>query len=771
MKLSTLTQNSFLAAFNYAVISFCLIYSSLTFAHEQSHSKDNPRGLVELDWHAEHITGVSTAGYPVSFGLFAFSRRENHEKLTIKNHLGQAKSCIKANFLAFDINDEYAFDIKENVSVDLLIDKSQTRSLVYGFDQHGSAVANKKVSFSDAPHKVSFKEESDEKSSDLVWVKLKLNNARFANRGLNNSDFVITTNETMLLEENLAENTKTTLVLCDLRIVRQGQKEDRGLGAIQSPRANIRFDFVSPSYLTKKGAALSLSQSDKKLGNTPVRFGIYDSKGSVVLTNNGLNLKYYEDNNQQQSLPAIFPPYQYWPHKNRYFYYSSGQTTQTLAKGSYTLVATKGPEYKIVQQDFTVGTSDEIVTVEMERWKDFPELGWYSGDVHIHVERDEKDNQALSSILKAEDVHFSNLLAMSTIEKDHFNQHAYGKKGKYISNDYAIIPGVESPRTAYRGHAIALNIKKVFPKKDAFFLYREQFDYYKKQQSVIGYAHVGSKEFNASGGLALDMPFGVIDFVEVLQNQRLRTEFWYEFLNLGFKLAPAAGSDYPYFDQPGAVRSYVFMPTKVKTSMNDFQTNLWFKQLKKGETFVSNAPFVELSINGRGIGSSLDLDKNETLNITAKVLVNPDYDLLEKVELIYCGDVIKEVISPLTSGSQSLRLDLAYQPKTSGWFAIRTNGVDYTLAHSGAIYLQQANRGLSDTQDIEHNSACPNKVNDVADKMIARLDKLENAKLDVSKELEFWEANNLGNALTEQRPALLSQIGKAKRYYLSLKKQ
>jgi len=769
MKLFTLTHNVFVAIFCSTVISFSLTYSSSTFAHEQSHSKDNPRGLVELNWHAEHVASVSTAGYPVSFGLFAFSRRKTTEELIIKDHLGKAKSCLKANFLAFDINDDYAFDINEDVSVELLIDKSQTRSLVYGFDQHGTAVANKKVNFSGAQDDVSLNQENDKNSSDLVWVKLKLNNARFANRGLNNSDFVVTTNETMLLEENLAANTKTTLVLCDLRIARQTQKEERVLGGDELPKANIRFDFVAPSYLTKKGSRFTIQQSDKMPEYTPVRFGIYDSKGSIVLSNSGLSLKYYEDNNQQQSLPAIFPPYQYWPHKNRYFYYSSGQTAQTLAKGSYTLVATKGPEYKIVQQDFTVGTTGKTITVEMERWKDFPELGWYSGDVHIHVERNEKDNQALSSILKAEDVHFSNLLAMSTIEKDHFNQYAYGDKGKYISNDYAIIPGVESPRTTYRGHAIALNVEKVFPNRDAFFLYREQFNYYKKQKSVIGYAHVGSKEFNASGGLALDMPFSVIDFVEVLQNQRLRTEFWYEFLNLGFKLAPAAGSDYPYFDQPGAVRSYVFMPANTKASINKFQTDLWFKQLKKGETFVSNAPYVELLINGRGIGSSLDLDKNEKLNISAKVSVNPDYDLLEKVELVYCGDVIKEITSTSASGSQSLSIDLTVQPKTAGWFAIRTNGVDYTLAHSGAIYLQQPQNGSSDMQNIKNSSACPNKINDVADKMIARLDKLANAKLDVSKELEFWEANKLSQVLTEQRPALLSQIGKAKQFYLSLK--
>jgi hypothetical protein len=36
--------------------------------------------------------------------------------------------------------------------------------------------------------------------------------------------------------------------------------------------------------------------------------------------------------------------------------------------------------------------------------------------------------------------------------------------------------------------------------------------------------------------------------VEVLQAYRLRIHPWYDFLNLGFRLTPIAGSDYPYID-------------------------------------------------------------------------------------------------------------------------------------------------------------------------------------------------------------------------------
>ena len=50
------------------------------------------------------------------------------------------------------------------------------------------------------------------------------------------------------------------------------------------------------------------------------------------------------------------------------------------------------------------------------------------------------------------------------------------------------------------------------------------------------------------------MPFGLVDFIEVLQGGRIATEGWYSFLNLGFKVLPAGGADWPYFG-PDASRA------------------------------------------------------------------------------------------------------------------------------------------------------------------------------------------------------------------------
>ena len=52
---------------------------------------------------------------------------------------------------------------------------------------------------------------------------------------------------------------------------------------------------------------------------------------------------------------------------------------------------------------------------------------------------------------------------------------------------------------------------------------------------MTGYAYLGEL-FNGRRGRALDVPFGLIDFIEVLQGGRLNTEIWYTFLNLGYRV-------------------------------------------------------------------------------------------------------------------------------------------------------------------------------------------------------------------------------------------
>ena len=114
---------------------------------------------------------------------------------------------------------------------------------------------------------------------------------------------------------------------------------------------------------------------------------------------------------------------------------------------------------------------------------------------------------------------------------------------------------------------------------------------------MSGYAHQ-AELFNGRRGIALDVPFGIVDFVEILQQGRLPTDLWYGFLNLGYKLLPAAGSDFPYMDLPGVVRSYAKID-------GPFSVDAWFDAFRAGRIFVTNGPLLEVTANGRPLGDEL----------------------------------------------------------------------------------------------------------------------------------------------------------------------
>ena len=135
---------------------------------------------------------------------------------------------------------------------------------------------------------------------------------------------------------------------------------------------------------------------------------------------------------------------------------------------------------------------------------------------------------------------------------------------------------------------------------------------------LFGYAHAIIDAFHVSRGLALDVPMGLVDFLEVLQFSMIDTEFLYDFWNLGFRLAPVAGSDFPYINLPGTERSYIRID-------GPFSPQAWFGGLRQGRTFVTNGPMLSLDVAGSTIGDTLAAAKGETLNITGPRAGQPRY--------------------------------------------------------------------------------------------------------------------------------------------------
>src|SRR6185312_11270527 len=274
------------------------------------------------------------------------------------------------------------------------------------------------------------------------------------------------------------------------------------------------------SFMTPPAAPsgrVQLEVKDSSSGRpTPARVGIYDSTGRAPLpSTQALLVERFAD--KVRLLPV--DPRAFWPTSNRQAFYVSGNYESELPAGTYELAITRGPEYRDYYGTFTVQKGQTTrVAVMLKRYADLPAEGWISGDDHIHLARDASRDLTVWTQVAAEDVHVGNLLQMGNISGVYFEQPQWGQLGRFQQDGHALVSGQEDPRTGELGHTIHEDLQSpVHLSRDSYFLYYHVFEESPHQGAVSGYAHLNGGWFNVRRGMALDVPFGLVDFVEVLQ--------------------------------------------------------------------------------------------------------------------------------------------------------------------------------------------------------------------------------------------------------------
>ena len=674
-----------------------------------SHEYSGPHGTVVVDWKPPNVSRVLSSGYGDAFGIEAAVKMGFPEAETI-----DGKTCINGSYFLFDVADDYAFDIDETVELEILFDRRRSTGFWISYDRNAMSEPLESIEF---------------EASNEPWhiETVELQRARFANRGESGSDFALAGGSAMWPG---TPDEHHRIVICGLKIARSNAT-------------------ITPTEF----GALNLKVSNEVEEITPVRVGIYDASGRMPLpSDDALTIRNYDDLPKQIFLRATHGTITPWPHDNRHVFYIDGDYGAELPAGEYQLIISKGPEYEVIEHEFLI--EDGVATrvdIALERWTNMPAAGWYSGDDHVHMIRNESDNGAISQLMQGEDVHVTNMLQMGNTARTHFHQYAFGDAGRYLHGEHALVSGVEDPRTAIRGHSISLNISEVVRPSDLYLRYEQIFDAYRKQGGLSGYAHVAGELFNVDRGLALDVPLGAVDFVELMQDGILATELWYDFLNLGFKLTPTAGSDFPYLGYPGAERNYVYIG-------EDFSIDAWYEQLRASHTFVTNGPMLTLDVGSQPMGSTIDAQGSDQIEISASVSLNPDQESLDRLELIVHGEVIATAddVSP----DNSLELSHSLVVDKGLWIAARAYGTDQAAAHSAPVYI------VIDERGFRNDKVAP----EIVERMLARLDEFESLEVDARDELEPWSVGRPMKAMWQiQRQHILQRVNEARRVYAAIK--
>lgn len=699
------------------LLALCALMAPLGARSVSAHNVE-ARYIEPLAWHLNHFSKVMAMSYS-ELGLdFDYSHAALQSVQGRTCAVGGAAAgpgpsagsgMRPGALIALQVDRRYAYNIDEPVTLTLTYAPALTEGPIeIAWDKNGGLGQGRL-------------EVEPEPGAPFRTITVTLDRARFAGLGTSGVD--------------LAIGAASGMALCDVQ---------------------LRRSFATPAAAAS--GQVQLEVRDEATGAlVPARVGIYDSSGRAPLPSpQALLVERFAD--KVRLLPV--DPRAFWPTSNRQAFYVSGSYQAQLPAGTYELAITRGPEYRDYYGTFTVQKGQTTpVAVRLKRYADLPAQGWISGDDHIHLARDSARDLTVWTQIAAEDVHVGNLLQMGNISGVYFEQPLWGERGRFQQDGHALVSGQEDPRTGELGHTIHEDLQSpVHLSRDSYFLYYRAFEQSHQQGALSGYAHLNGGWFNVRRGMALDVPFGLVDFVEVLQAGQLLTNIWYQFLDLGFKLTPSAGSDFPYTDLPGVVREYV----KVTPGSSDLDA--WYAAFHAGHVYVTNGPFLEFQINGHPMGDEVHVAAGTALHLTASARLNPDVDRLDRIELVVEGAVVKTVQA---LGQDHVALDTTLKADRSMWIAVRAFGSrqsdgNTTVAHSAPIYVIANGQPFWDQQ----------RVPQLVQEQEEVLNGLLTTPLRPEEDLEYFATTRLLlEEFPKQLPLLKARIEAVDRKYQSLLRQ
>jgi hypothetical protein len=400
--------------------------------------------------------------------------------------------------------------------------------------------------------------------------------------------------------------------------------------------------------------------------------------------------------------------------------------TVELPPGRYSLTVERGKEYLPAEREVEIGDSPVKIAIEIRRWVNMTDRGWYSGDTHVHRTLGE-----LPTAMLAEDLNVAFPLTYWVTKSDTApsqgdkNQPAVEAKLIEVSPRHVIWPlntEYEIFTVGQRRHTLGA----VFGLGHRTVLAR----------GVPPVRPIAEQVHREGGLLDLDkhnwpwsmmlIPVMKVDLFELANNHHWRTEFafrtwgeqppqymqlprdpagvdektWTEFglrnyyalVNCGFRLMPTAGTASGVHPVPvGWNRVYVHCP-------RGFSYDEWLAGLGRGRSFVTTGPMIDVEVNGATPQTSYRQDVAEK---TYDIRMQASSLSPRRLELVQEGRVIAEASSddpPPASGAFPLSHTCQIRVSSSTWLAVRCfeklPGGRERFAHSAPIFMDVENRPL-----------------------------------------------------------------------------
>ncbi len=434
-----------------------------------------------------------------------------------------------------------------------------------------------------------------------------------------------------------------------------------------------RRDFVRNVFAASIGGSVARSRTPERISLRfvdsgtgqllPVRTRLLDSQGREVVPvghAEKLSVEAQEGDVRFQS---------------RRFVYCCGELEIASDRLPLRYQAIRGYEYVIAEGEIRADAIRRgAATIPLSRWSSLADLGWCSGDIHIHHIAPETCRLEMD----AEDLNIANILTSDftsdqRLFEGKLNPCSSGRHLVYVNQEF---------RHNDLGHLCLLNLKRliepVMPmQKYHHPLHLRVYDEVHVQGGYVSWAH-----FPSWPGLEspLDVAMERLDGLEIMSvleprefpifvrhvvpeieaNDGLR--LWYRYLNCGFRLTATAGTDkMTNFVTVGANRVFGRID-------REFSYEAWIDALRAGRTFVTNSPLVFLTVNGEEPGATIRFDsqKRRVIEISASADSQLPYHRLE----IICNGRVIGGTSP-TGPRNHAEIRVEHPVDQSCWIAAR----------------------------------------------------------------------------------------------------
>lgn len=388
------------------------------------------------------------------------------------------------------------------------------------------------------------------------------------------------------------------------------------------------------------------------------------------------------------------------------YFHSAGSASLVVPAGAVTLEVTRGLEYRPLRQTLEVpagGTRE--VQLALERIADWPARGWWSGDLHVHMNYGgayRATPATLRAMAEAEDLHVVFDLIVNKEQRVPDVAWFTGLPDP-VSTSLTLLRHDQEFHTSFWGHLSLLGLRSHLLLPDyagyagtaAWSLEptnARTADMAHAQGALVGYVHPFDSVpdtarqgdpaayplpgFQAGDPLELpvDVALGKVDFYEAvgLSDHLSTNAIWYRLLNCGFRLPAGAGTD--AMTNYASLRGPVGLNRVLVKTGGPLDIDRFLAGLKAGRSVATNGPLVELAVRPRGSsgpwsepGDTLELPAGGHA-LEARVSLRSIVPI-DRLEIVRNGEVVAAV--PLAGDHTTADATVSLPLSGSGWYLVR----------------------------------------------------------------------------------------------------